>query len=144
MKVTKKFLDNLWFKGGWQLETINDKSYNTITNPVYCKLFWTQYWKDILAEKFSKQNHITEIENGDLTSKVIIDPNTNNILSAPRGWANIYYGGSLNAMKDDNLKPTFSNNFDYKKVLIFYFVFIIVVIILVTVLPVDKKIVNLV
>lgn len=141
MKVSKEFMDALWFKGGWQLETINDKSYNVINNPVYCKLFWIQYWKKILAEKFRSQNHLTRIENGDLTSKVIIDPNTNNLLSAPSGWSTIYYYGSLK-YDDNSLKPTFSIDVDYKKVLIFYFIFIISIAILVQTLPIDKKIVN--
>lgn len=141
MKVSKEFMDALWFKGGWQLETINDKSYNVINNPVYCKLFWIQYWKEILAEKFRSQSHVTRIENGDLTSKVIIDPNTNNLLSAPSGWSTIYYYGSLK-YDDNSLKPTFSIDVDYKKVLIFYFIFIISIAILVQTLPIDKKIAN--
>lgn len=83
MKVNQDFIDSLWFKGGWNLETINDKTYHVIHNPVYCKLFWTQYWKEVLVVKFKNQSNIDRIHEGDLTTKVIIDADTGNVLAAP-------------------------------------------------------------
>lgn len=119
MKVNQKFIESLWFKGGWLLETINDKTYHVINNPKYCQLFWMQFWKEILCEKFKNQNNITFLSNGDITAKVIIDRDTGNLLSSPAGWSAIYYYGEYRITE-----PPLQVNVDSFVILVLYLIFV--------------------
>lgn len=126
MKVDQKFIDSLWFRGGWQLETINNKTYNVINNRNYCRLFWMQFWKDILSEKFRNQNNITQLSDGDLSAKVIIDRDTGNLLSSPAGWSTVYYYGDYNFTE-----PPLSINANAFLIFILYLIFMFFVTIII-------------
>lgn len=105
MKVSQEFINNLWFKGGWHLETINNHTFSVINNQLFCRLFWMQYWLEILWPAFKNQTHITYVHDVDLTTKVIVDNTNGNLLSAPPSFVNIYYYGTF--FKDDVKEPLF-------------------------------------
>jgi hypothetical protein len=94
MNVTQEFIDNLGFRGGWKLETINNKSYYTITNPTYCQIFWLRYWYEIGYKNFANQNFIPQLRDGILTHKVVLDPQTGSLVQTPLGWTLVAYLGS--------------------------------------------------
>jgi len=135
MKIDQNYIDNLWFRGGWQLETINDKTYYVINNPIYCQLFWLQLWHDVLAEKFKNQRNIKRLQNGDLSSKVILDVRNGKILQMPSGWANINYTGSKSILEN---YPPFSINVTGANLLVTYIVIIFIVLMLLVVTPIKK------
>lgn len=123
MKITQDFINNLWFSGGWELETINEQTFSTLSNPVFCKLFWMQYWQEVLLPAFKQQTHITYIHDADLTAKVIIDNNNGNLLSAPPSFVNVYYYGTY--FKNDIREPLFiSTNPTFAIVFIVIFIII--------------------
>lgn len=94
MRVDQAFLDNLGFKGGWRVETINNKTYYTIVNPTYCQIFWFRYWYEIGYKSFANQTFITQLKDGIITHKVIIDPQNGNIIQTPLAWTLVSYLGS--------------------------------------------------
>jgi hypothetical protein len=94
MKISQDFVNNLWFKGGWQLETVNEQTFTTLSNPVLCRLFWMQYWLEVLLPAFQNQTHIKVLHDLDITTKVIIDTVNGKLLSAPPSWVNIFYYGN--------------------------------------------------
>lgn len=99
MRVTQKFIDELSFKGGWKIETLNTKSFYVLTDPVYCQVFWIQYWNSIGVKAFSSQRHITFLNSGDLRTKVILDPTNGDLLMGPESWNLIYYLGNIQETK---------------------------------------------
>jgi hypothetical protein len=121
MNVNQDFLDNLGFKGGWNVETINNKTFYTITNPTYCQIFWLRYWYEIGYRDFGNQNFITQLKDGILTHKVILDPNNGNLLQTPLGWSLISYLGGTEFLTDGIVQAPFSGTF----VLIAFFILII-------------------
>lgn len=123
MKVTQEFLDNLGFRGGWNLETINDKTYYTIVNPIYCQIFWFRYWHDIGSVNFANQNFIVQLQDGIMTHKVVLDPNSGDLLHTPLAWTMISYLGGM----DFKPEPIFNTSFSSLTVLIVYFIVIVVI-----------------
>lgn len=100
MRITQSFIDNLSFRGGWKIETINHKSFYVLTDSNYCQIFWLQYWYSIGIDAFKSQDFIRFLNDGDLTSKVILDPTTGDLLMGPQSWNLIYYLGNANNLED--------------------------------------------
>lgn len=94
MRITQKFIDNLSFKGGWKIETLNKKSFYVLTDANYCQIFWLEYWYSIGIDAFRSQDFLTFLNDGDTTSKVILDPTTGDLLMGPQSWNLIYYLGT--------------------------------------------------
>lgn len=94
MRINQKFIDNLSFKYGWKIETLNKKSFYVLTDANYCQIFWLQYWYSIGADAFRSQDFLKFINDGDITSKVVLDPTTGDILMGPQSWNLIYYLGT--------------------------------------------------
>lgn len=94
MRITQEFIENLSFKGGWKIETINNKSFYVLTDANYCQIFWLQYWYTIGIDAFRSQTFLTFLNDGDITSKVILDPTTGDLLMGPQSWNLIYYLGT--------------------------------------------------
>jgi hypothetical protein len=94
MRITQEFIDNLSFKGGWKIETLNKKSFYVLTDANYCQIFWLEYWYSIGINAFRSQDFLTLLSDGDITSKVILDPTTGDLLMGPQSWNLIYYLGT--------------------------------------------------
>jgi hypothetical protein len=135
MKVTQEFIDNLGFRGGWKLETINAKTYLVLNDPTYCHVFWMTYWKDVLSVSFRNQQHITFLANGQLRTKVIIDRDTGNLLATPAGWSAIEYFGNFQLRNT----PPLTLNINASFIIISYFVFAIIFIAIVILIPNNRK-----
>ncbi|AJD20116.1 PIF-6 [Tipula oleracea nudivirus] len=133
MKISQEFINNLWFKGGWQLETINEQTFSTISNPILCRLFWLQYWKEILLPAFQNQKHIKILDEVDLTTKVIVDTVNGNLLSTPPSWVNIFYYGDY--IKEDIREPLFLVNNNTLTITIFIIIVIIIINVIVLFIP---------
>lgn len=99
MKITQQFIDDLSFKGGWKVETINNKSFYVLNDPNLCQIFWLEYWYTIGAKAFANQNHIPFLNDGDIRNKVTLNPVDGEILMAQESWSLIFYLGN------NNLKP---------------------------------------
>lgn len=115
-------MDSLWFRGGFELETINNYTFLVIKNERYCRLFWMQYWKDVLNNKFKSQTNITTLSDGELRTKVIIDRANGNLLSTPAAWNTIFYYGSFVATEI----PPFSINLSGNTIILIYIVFVVI------------------
>jgi len=95
MRVTQKFLDELGFRGGWTIETINKRTFYTIKDPSYCQIFWLEYWYTIGRQSFQQQDFITFLNDGNLQHQVILDPVNGDLLMGPESWNLIYYLGNV-------------------------------------------------
>jgi hypothetical protein len=118
MNVTQEFLDSLSFSGGWKIETIGEKTFYTLTDPVYCQNFWVQYWYQIGYKNFNNQSFITHLADGNITQKVILDGRTGDLIMAPQGWNLIAYLGSFVI----DSKPPIQNGMSGKFILYLYLV----------------------
>ncbi|UVT30874.1 PIF-6 [Penaeus vannamei nudivirus] len=95
MKVTNEYLEDLIKRNAiplneWQTKYIGDDYCLIIKNPVYCRVFWLDYWYHVLSPKFKHQDMITEISNQDLEAVVIITE-SGNFLKVPQDIQNIDY-----------------------------------------------------
>lgn len=100
MKISQDFINNLSFKGGWKIETLNNKSFYVLTDPDYCQIFWLEYWYNIGINAFHSQNHIQFLNDGDLRTKVILDPINGDLLMPPQSWNLIFYLGNYQMPPD--------------------------------------------
>lgn len=126
MRITQAFIDNLSFTGGWKIETINKKSFYVLTDANYCQIFWLQYWYSIGVDAFRSQDFLTFLNDGDITTKVILDPTTGDLLMGPQSWNLIYYLGT----KGDVPTPPIIFYVSHFLVIFLYVVFSIVIIVL--------------
>ena len=56
----------------WQNVIYNNTNCLVLKNPIYCNLFWLDFWLNYLGEKFKKQTVIFELPKQNLTEQVII------------------------------------------------------------------------
>ena len=136
MRITQEFIDNLSFRGGWKIETINEKSFYVLTDPNYCQIFWLQYWYSIGVKAFASQSHITFLNDGDLTTKVILDPTNGDLLMVPQSWNLIFYLGNF---KDIPLEPPIIFYVAPSFIIMAYIIFSIIIIILYLIFSNEKS-----
>lgn len=126
MRITQSFIDNLSFKGGWKVETLNKRSFYVLTDSNYCQIFWLEYWYSIGVSAFRSQDFITFLNDGNLTHKVILDPTTGDLLMGPQSWNLIYYLGT----KGDISELPIVFNVSHFLVIFLYIIVSVVVLIL--------------
>jgi hypothetical protein len=125
MQVDQNFIDNLGFRGGWSLETINNKNFYTIRNPIYCQIFWLRYWYEIGQHDFRNQDFLVQLQDGNMSNKVTMDQ-YGNLVHTPDGWALIAYLGSRAPIEFGILHHPLNGH-----VVFFVYVFLVVVVFLV-------------
>ena len=126
MKIDQAFLDSLSFRGGWRLETIGDKTFYTIVNPIYCQIFWLQYWYQIGYKHFANQSFIVQLRDGNFTEKVVLDSSNGDLVMAPAGWEMISYLGNF----DFSSNPPLQYNVNITFVFVIYLICVFVLLIL--------------
>lgn len=82
--ITKEYLDSFAHRLPTNMKRVNDKLYITITDEIFCKLFWIKFIKDRLAPALSAQNRVLQINEIDLSLPVYIDAKTNELRHLPK------------------------------------------------------------
>jgi hypothetical protein len=136
MNISQEFLDNLPFKGGWRLETIGERTFYTLVDPIYCNVFWMYYWYNIGAVNFKNQDFLVTLADGVITHKVILDPSNGNLILPPSGWNLIAYLGTADATE----KPPIYIQFSPIILLISYIIIMIIILIFVIILKPERQI----
>ncbi len=95
MKISKDYLTSFLKKDvipktAWSTKYVNGKLCYHIKNPVYCQVFWLDFWYNELSVKFKKQNMIEYLENQELDLPIIITEDYI-LLNVPKPIQNIDY-----------------------------------------------------
>ncbi|UBZ25668.1 PIF-6 [Carcinus maenas nudivirus] len=121
MKVPKDYMISLLKKNIIPMVAWSTKYYNglfcyVIKNPVYCQVFWLDFWHNYVLTQFQNQNMITSVENQNLTLPVIIT-NDLQFLNIPTIIQNIDYYASPRLVSSP-----FQINMSMSAVLILFFI----------------------
>lgn len=132
MKLTKKYMDQLLAKNvipssAWHFEIIGGTQCVTIRNPIYCNVFWMDFWYNF-AEVFKTQQMMPTLEKADLTRAVFITSELE-LISAQSSVESINY--FYNLVKQIDLKPVGPYAIKYNSFFILQIYLIIITIIIV-------------
>lgn len=96
-KITNDFLDSLKYNIIFKIRNYNNKAYYVLQNPVFCQMFWTKYFHDIIAPNFQRQKMITFGEGSDLdlTIPVWIDVSTRELFKPPEFIKSVLYFSNI-------------------------------------------------
>lgn len=100
MYITKEYLNGFQTRTNipateWSLKIIENQTCFVIKNPVYCNIFWVDFWYHYLSPLFKKQLHFDSIGPQDLTLRVSITESLQ-LIQVPTSIQNIYYYGNIN------------------------------------------------
>lgn len=80
----------------WTLKVIENEPCFVLKNPVYCNVFWVDFWYHFMAPKYKAQGHITSIGLQDLTLRVSLTEKLK-LLQIPTSLQNIEYYSTISS-----------------------------------------------